>query len=148
MLKVYVAAPFRLGLEVLRIHDMLTRLQVEPVSSWAYVAAAQRGNEDLHLRPVDEIRSIARVNDAAVLSADVVLAIVVPGAGREMYSECTRAELNGIPVLWHGEAAAFPLSAYRDGSERFVRLDDALDRIAELRTAHVIAMVAERRGAA
>ncbi len=131
-LRIYVAAPFSLGTEVLRVHDALRTMRVEATSSWAYAAAAQRGNEDLHTRSEDEIRIIADANDRAVLASDVVLSIVVPGKGREQYAECALARVHGIPVLWHGEPSAFPLSAYRDGSQRFVRLDDALERIAAI----------------
>jgi hypothetical protein len=137
-LRVYVASPFSLGTEVLRVHDVLRNMRVEATSTWAYVAAAQRGNEDLHLRTEEEIRVIAEANDRAVLASDVVLSIVVPGKGREQYAECALARLNGIPVLWHGESSAFPLSAYRVGAERFVSLDDAFDRIAAMATSRLL----------
>lgn len=115
-MKIYFAAPFTLGPYVLKLHDLARELGHEPTSTWASEAS---GEPDTLDELADGRRLALMVqNDADVERADLLVAIVVSGLGKEMFCEATLARFRGLPIYWVGPERALPLSAFRPGSTR------------------------------
>ncbi len=127
-MRIYFAAPFTFGPYVLKLHERARELGHEPTSSWANVA---HGNPEqlAALTPAGR-REIIRQNDSDVERADMLVAVLVAGQGKEMFCETTLARFRGMPICWMGPDRAMPLSAYRRGS---MRVPDETHLLAVLR---------------
>lgn len=112
-MKIYVAAPFA---RASYADTMATRLSAfgHKITSGWHVEVD--GPENLPALSISERQAIAATNDRDVVSADVVVAFVFPGEGKEMYCECAFARMLGKPVVWVGDEARMPLSAFRAGA--------------------------------
>lgn len=115
-MKIYVAAPFEKGPFVLSLHSKLEALGHEPVSRWAHEAGG--GKDALHTLSQQALLGLCAINDKDVVRADVLVALVSPGLGKEMYCEAAFARLLGKPIVWVGDEAWMPLSAFRRKSRR------------------------------
>lgn len=113
-MKIYFAAPFTLGPYVERLHVRAATLGHEPVSSW--VASALGQVDNLPMKSQRERDEILEQNDSDVERADILVAIVVPGLGKEMFCEAALARLLGKPIYWIGREGDMPASAGRAGA--------------------------------
>lgn len=131
-MKIYVAAPFIKADEVRDFHRALGERGFGVTSDWAHSAEAN-GPEDLVSMRQGEREEIANHNDECVANAHAVVALCYRGLGKEMFCECTLARLLGKPVVWVGDPAIMPLSAFRRGSVRVTHLELALQTLVAMK---------------
>jgi hypothetical protein len=117
---VYVAAAFTQVALVKETHAELEQRGFSVMSSWVRHATGER--EALETMTDAERWAIADENDRGVRSADVVLVLASPEA-KETFAEARYACELGRLVLWVGRP--LPLTAYRQGVERFTALSTA-----------------------
>lgn len=129
-MKIYVAAPFEHGPRVRELHDKLRELGHEPTARWVEVAT---GDKDcLHLTSIERIKRSYAENDEDVAASDLLVALVAPGLGKEMFCEAALARQLGKPIYWVGQEQWMPLSAYRPMSARSQDVPSLLCLLEEL----------------
>lgn len=131
-MKIYVAAPFENGPIVRELHERLSSLGHEPVGRW--VAEAGGGKDGLHRLSISKISSLLDTNDEDVVSSDVLVALVTPGMGKEMFCEAALARLLRKPVIWVGREEWLPLSAFRPGAWRTESIATLMSMLKDLAT--------------
>ena len=113
-MKIYFAAPFAFGPYVAQVHERSIELGHQPTSRWVDYAT---GSPDaLDKMPLSERARLLAENDGDIGRADILVAFVIVGHGKEMYCEATLARMLGKPVLWVGHESTMPLSAFRVGA--------------------------------
>lgn len=123
-LRVYIAAPYSLGSYCRAVvQPALEEIGSVVCSSWH---ATANGPEDLVAMSQEERARIIAANASDLDAADIVLAIVEPGLGKEMFAECARALMCGKDVVWIGKQRHMPLSAWSNPDAIVATLNDAL----------------------
>lgn len=113
-MKIYFAAPFTRGPFVARLHETVREIGHEPTSRWC-LESNGKPDKLSTMSLVNRARHLAE-NDADIAAADILVAIVVRGLGKEMFAEATLARLLDKPIYWVGDEDDMPLSAFRVGS--------------------------------
>ncbi len=129
-MKIYVAAPYQRGPFVRDLHRRLTEMGHVPVSSWA--RDTDGGPDGLPSLTFERIQGHIRENDEDIESSDILIALVTPGLGKEMYCETALGRMLGKPVFWVGQEEWMPLSSYRQGSRRFESVAVLMEAMKEL----------------
>ena len=129
-MKIYFAAPFERGPMVASLIASARDLGHESTARW--VAEANGQKDALHKLPKSKISELYQGNDDDVRSADVVVALVSPGLGKEMFCEVALARILGKPIFWVGSEEWMPLSAYRPMSLRVENVRELLAHLTEL----------------
>ncbi len=120
-MNVYIAAPLSSAVRACDVADSFMGLHDAPtvVSRWHRECAALGLTID---PPTDEeCLAALKKNDEDLWRADVVLALLDAGNGRETYAEIGIATERGLPVLWiHHRRIGRSL---RDAHPRVMRID-------------------------
>ena len=115
-MKIYFAAPYSMGAYVLWLQDKAVEIGHESTSSWVEQSAASDGLDLLPTMSHQQRAWFIDQNDRDVKRADLLVAVVARGLGKEMFCEAALAHNLGIPVYWVGPEDLMPLSAWRVGS--------------------------------
>lgn len=113
-MKIYFAAPFAFGPYVANVHERAVELGHEPTSRW--VDYATGSPDGLHRMMWSERSRLIAENDSDIGRADILVAFVIAGHGKEMFCEAALARSLGKPVYWVGHESVMPLSAFRVGA--------------------------------
>lgn len=107
---IYVAAPYGRGSEVLPIHADIKARGHDFTSEWALHAH----KPDALPKDSPEVRhSTYRQNIECIRRADITVAVVYPGEGKEMFCEAAVTMFFGYDVYWIGKEEHMPLSAFQ-----------------------------------
>lgn len=124
-LRVYIAAPFEDAARVRSLHRLLrAAFGITGVSQWA-----EKAEERAAVGTPSQFRAIRRENITDLESADLVLALIRHGAGREMFAEIGHALAKTIPLIWCGPPIG--LSAFEQGVTIVDDIDQAIAIVRE-----------------